>query len=78
MRKQRKAVATLGSADLDLNTFLSRLAEVDERFPEMLEGIYCGREGRVCEYIPNSTNHLVFNWYTRENGRCVVEYAYIS
>lgn len=59
----------------DLPTLAEWLVRMSTQAPELrdaIEGIYCGRDGRMIESI-DSRHNLVAGWH---DGR--VEYAYVS
>ena len=60
-----------------LEQWLKQASEIDPRLNEALEGIYCGREGRIHEQLGESNIWLTMGWNTVLNTP-KVEYAYFS
>ena len=60
----------------DLQTWLKEAQEIPELI-QALEGIYCGREGRIHEQLSCGRLYITMGWY-RIEGPARVEYAYIS
>ena len=80
--KELKALKTMVIAAVEgrpnLSEFLSRLSGLHPDLDAALDGIYCGRDGRVSEPIADWGRSINFNWYSTEGRKHVVEYAYIS
>lgn len=80
-QKRKKAQKSLSSiaTPLLLQTWLNMVSAISTEFSEALEGIYCGREGRV--HVPLNGEYsgvwLDFGWYTVQSNP-KVEYAYVS
>lgn len=73
-RKTRNAVATASDGGPDLGTFLNRVRALGHPvLTEAIEGIWCGREGRVSLDLPGSNSMLCLGWH---NAR--VEWSYLS
>jgi hypothetical protein len=70
----RIAVAKASDGLPDLGTWLTRIRNLnDPVLTEAIEGIWCGRSGRVTLDLPDSNSMLAMGWY---NGR--VEWSYLS
>lgn len=61
-----------------LSEFLKRIEGLHPDLDAALEGIYCGKEGRVSEPIADWGRSINFNWYSNDVRRHFVEWAYIS
>ena len=61
-----------------LNDWLKEASDICPEISEALEGIYCGREGKIHEELGGQFKgiYLTMGWYTIHHPR--VEYAYIS
>ena len=73
-RATRTAVAKASDGLPDLSTWLARIRALD--VPELttaIEGIWCGRDGRVTAEIPGANSMLCVGWY---HGR--VEWSSLS
>ena len=70
----RNAVAKASDGGPVLGLFLARVRNINHPLlTEAIEGIWCGREGRVTLNLPGSRSMLCVGWY---NGR--VEWSYLS
>ena len=73
-RKTRNAVCKASEGLPKLGTFLTRISALgNPLLTEAIDGIWCGKEGRVTLDLPGSKSLLCFGWY-----RGNVEWAYIS
>ena len=73
-RKTRNAVASASDHGPTLGDWLSRIEAMgDEDLSAAVEGIWCGRSGRVALDMTGTTSFLCMEWH---NGR--VESSYIS
>jgi hypothetical protein len=73
-RKTRNAVCKASDNQPDLGTWLTRIRTLDVPvLTDAIEGIWCGREGRVTLDLPGSKSMLCMGWY---NGK--VEWSYLS
>ena len=73
-RKTRNAVCKASDGGPDLGTFLNRLRALENStITEAIEGIWCGREGRVTLDLSGSNAMLCIGWH---NAR--VEWSYLS
>lgn len=73
-RKIRTAVAKASDGGPDLGTFLNRVRALEHPvLTEAIDGIWCGREGRVTLDLPGSNSMLCLGWH---NAR--VEWSYLS
>ena len=70
----RNQVAATADGGPDLGTWLKRVEALDVPvLDEAVEGIWCGRSGRVTQDLPGLKSMLCMGWY---NGR--VEFCYLS
>jgi hypothetical protein len=70
----RRKVANAADGGPDLGTWLNRIREIgDPLMTEAIDGIWCGRDGRVTMDLPGSNAMLCVGWH---NGR--VEWSYLS
>lgn len=73
-RKTRNAVCDAGNGLPSVGLWLDRIRCIgDPMLVEAIEGIWCGREGRVSIDLPGSRTMLCMGWY---NGK--VEWSYLS
>ena len=73
-RKTRNAVASASDHGPTLGDWLSRIEAIgDEDLSGAIEGIWCGRSGRVALDMAGTTSSLCMGWYESH-----VEYSYIS
>ena len=73
-KKTRNAVAKASDGGPDLGTWLARIRALENPLlTGAIEGIWCGRGGRVALDLPDTKSLLCMGWY---NGR--VEWSYIS
>jgi len=73
-RKTRNAVASASDHGPTLGDWLSRIEAIgDGDLSGAIEGIWCGRSGRVALDMAGTTSSLCMEWH---NGR--VESSYIS
>jgi hypothetical protein len=62
--------------DKRLQPWLAEASKISPEFSTALEGIYCGREGKIKEELCDGI-YIVMGWYTiSDNPK--VEYAYVS
>jgi hypothetical protein len=73
-RKTRTAVAKASDGCPDLGTWLNRVRALDiPVLTEAIDGIWCGRNGRVTLDLPGSNAMLCMGWYHNR-----VEWSYLS
>ena len=73
-RKTRNAVAKASDGLPDLGTFLNRVRALNRPvLTEAIEGIWCGRNGRVTLDLEGANSMLCIGWH---NAR--VEWSYLS
>lgn len=73
-RQTRNAVASASDHGPSLSDWLSRIEAMgDEDLSAAVEGIWCGRSGRVTLDMAGTTSSLCMGWYESH-----VEYSYIS
>lgn len=73
-RKIRNAVCKTSDGLPTLGVWLERVRAIgDDRLTAAIEGIWCGREGRVTLELADSKSVLAMGWY-----RGKVEWSYIS
>jgi len=73
-QKTRNAVAAASDHGPSIGTWLERITAIgDPLLSEAVEGIWCGREGRVTIDIPGSRSMLCMGWYEKR-----VEWSYLS
>jgi hypothetical protein len=58
-----------------LQDWLDEASQISPEFSKALEGIYCGREGRIHEELCDGI-YITMGWYTVNTPK--VEYAYVS
>jgi hypothetical protein len=73
IQQMRRAITTATRDLPELGTWLERVEQIHPDLATAVAGIYCGRDGRLSEEVPNTNKLLVMGWH---NGR--VEYGYIS
>lgn len=71
-------LSSLGT-NLPLQTWLDKASDLSPSIAEALEGIYCGRDGRIHEEVKGLERPvwLTMGWYTVDSTP-KVEYAYFS
>jgi hypothetical protein len=70
----RRAVAAASDGGPDLGTWLNRIRALnDPTLTAAIDGIWCGRNGRVTLDLPESNAMLCMGW---SNGK--VEWSYVS
>lgn len=71
-------ISNLGS-NLPLQEWLDKASKINPSVANALEGIYCGREGRIHEEVVGLDRPiwLTMGWYTVDSTP-KVEYAYFS
>jgi hypothetical protein len=70
----RNAVCAASDGQPSLGAWLNRIRDLnDPLLSDAIEGIWCGKEGRVTLDLPGSKSMLCMGWY---NSR--VEWSYIS
>ncbi len=63
--------------DMTLQDWLNAAVEIHPAVNAALSGFFCGHDGNITEKIDDG--HMIcMMWHERENGRKVVEAAYIS
>ena len=73
-RKTRNGVATASDHRPTLSDWLVRIETLgDDDLSTAIEGIWCGRSGRVALDMAGTTSSLCMGWYESH-----VEYSYIS
>ena len=73
-RTTRNAVAAASDGGPDIGTWLKRIEALNEPIlSEAIQGIWCGREGRVTIDLPGSRSMLCMGWYNKR-----VEWSYLS
>lgn len=62
-----------------LSDWLKEASSISNEISNALEGIYCGREGRIHVQLPGEFNklYITMGWYSISNHP-KVEYAYVS
>ena len=73
-RSLRNKVAKASDNGPSVGEWLDRIRALDSAaLNDAIEGIWCGRDGRVTLDLPGSNSMLCMGWY---NGR--VEFSYLS
>jgi hypothetical protein len=73
-RKTREAVASASDHGPTLSDWLGRIEALgDDDLSTAIEGMWCGRSGRVTLDMAGTTSCLCMGWYESH-----VEYSYIS
>lgn len=73
-RKTRNAVAKASDGLPPISTWLARISAIDDpTLTAAIEGIWCGRNGRVRIELAGGPTHLCMGWYHNR-----VEWSYLS
>lgn len=59
----------------NLNDWLKEASKIPE-LTTALEGIYCGKEGRIHSKLEDYNIYITMGWYTVD--QTIVEYCYVS
>lgn len=59
----QREVYKLGNQRLPLTDWLHQASNVDSLVSQAIEGIYCGREGRIHEQLGGTRYWIVASWY---------------
>ena len=80
IQKLSNRLALLAQGGPTLSKFLELATGLHPEIDRALEGMYCGREGRIAEPCFDNTRTLAMGWYTvLDNAKCArVEYVYIG
>jgi hypothetical protein len=65
-----------GVKSTELQEWLEKVSNISPEFSAAVEGIYCGREGRIHEELCDGV-YITMGWHT-DSTNPKVEYAYVS